>query len=157
MADPALIQLLRQEAEALSGRLLALPRQKRQDARAVLWQAWQTLDGRSPRPTALVEVARALARVQEPLTFGDAARMRTLQPMSTVLRATLVADAADQWTGQLAQKWHARLALSRRRLAWWEARLSGDSPARVATVRPPDKQEREALELLHKRGRSPFS
>ena len=157
MATQALVAVVRAEAELLATRLPHLARDERAQARQVLWVAWQALDAPRPKRQVLGSVAHALVPWRQADAIASAWTLRKLRPHPTFIRRTLVGDPASGWANHLTHRWQPRLALSPTRLAWWEARLTGEVPVHAASIRTPEKQDRQALELLHKRGRSRFS
>lgn len=71
-------------------------------------------------------------------------------PQAALLSACLV--------GQMDRRFCATVALTAKRLAWWQTRFEHSHPGLVLAVRAPGpSQERLNLELLSKKGRSPFS
>lgn len=153
-------EILGADAEKLAAELQNLPRNERARARTALWQAYQELEQPKLRKkallTSLVAIGNLMKLLEKPLPL-TVWQMRQMQPYPEVLRRTLVADRVLGWKQRYDLRWQVRMALSARRLAWWENRLGGKPPTHVATVREPEKQDRDALELLHKRGRSRFS
>ena len=157
----ALQAILRQDAERLATVVGQLPRGDRALARTLARRAWQALEIETADDALLavtLDVQAVLAAIDGGKPLQPVWQMRVQRPWPEVLRRTLVADRVLAWQRRFDARWRVRVALSAARLQWLEARVAERAPTQVATVRAPEEtQNRESLELLHKRGRSRFS
>ena len=162
MVASALHAIVRHDAERLAALMAQIPRAERPDARQLALHAWQELEAETPSEPRLLTLAQALYTTLAPLDAGRPPltvwQMRTARPLPEALRRTLVADRVLGWQQRFDRRWQVRMAMSAARLQWLESRVTERAPTQVAMVRPPEEaQNRESLELLHKRGRTRFS
>lgn len=145
----------------------------RQKARAILWRAFALLEppeveeGAEPPPTVEPGEILALLREVESLRheLGDAGagirRLREVLIRTPHPEKPLPIEAAratERTARAVLRRFSVRVALDKKRMAWFEARCSEQDPTRVAKVRQPDeKDNREPMELLVKKGQSRFS
>ncbi len=161
--DVAALQIiLQQDAERLAALTPHLPRPERSEARQLTLRVWQALDAQVTEPAQVLALTLELQHTLSPIDAGKPAQpvwqMRTARPLPELLRKTLVADRVAGWQARFDRRWQVRVALSAVRLKWLESRVAERAPTHVATVRQPEEaQNRESLELLHKRGRTRFS
>ena len=158
----ALEAIVRQDLARLALVLPQLPRAQRPDARTLMLRAYQALEAETPGAADLLLLTLEVQQTLAPLDAGQPAQsvwhMRATHVWPETLRRTIVADRVLVWQRRFDQRFRVRMALSAARLAWLESRMSERSPTQVATVRAPEEtQNRESLELLHKRGRTRFS
>ena len=145
----------------LAARWAELPRPARPAARSLLWRGYRAIADARVARSSLCDVAAAVAGLLRSLpapALLPAYRMRPRPPWPQILRPTLVGDRAAAWQTRLDRRWRVPVALSPERLAWFDQRVAARAPTQVATVRQPTEAgSRDALELVHKRGRSRFS
>jgi hypothetical protein len=147
----------------------------RQKARTVLWQAYAILEpaevdetagevaAEPVQPAELLALLHALAALRTEL--GDAgAGIKRLQdvwihkPHPERPLPIEAARATERTARTVVKHFTVRVAVDKKRMAWFEARCSEQDPTRVAKVRQPDeKDNREPMELLVKKGHSRFS
>ena len=162
MDRAALLAIVALDLARLTLLVPQLPRADRPHARNLALRAYQELEAATPDDLALLAL---LLEVQGVLAPFDAGRppqtvwtMRASRVWPETLRRTIVADRVLAWQTRFDRRWRVRMAMSAARLAWLESRMAERAPTQVATVRAPEEKEnRESLELLHKRGRTRFS
>ncbi len=160
---------------AAAVRLPSVDKTLRQKARGLLWQAWALVQPPEPEPDAdavatpppepseILALLRTLMQLR--IDLGDAGA--GIRPLRQVLLRKPhperplpieAARATERTARGVLGHFAVRVGIDAKRLAWFEARCSEQDPTRVAKVRPPDeKDNRQPLELLVKKGQSRFS
>jgi hypothetical protein len=162
MNRAALLAILGLDVARLALLLPQLPRADRPHLRNLTLRAYQELEAVTQDDVALLALTLEVQGALMPFDSGQPPQtvwtMRTSHIWPESLRRTIVADRVVAWQTRFDRRWQVRMALSAARLAWLESRVAERAPTQVATVRAPEeKQNRESLELLHKRGRTRFS
>lgn len=119
-----------------------------------------------PEPAEILAILQELERLLRQMGDAAGAGARPLrevlvrQPMPERVPLPASAVVTGHLTRQVEGHFRVRVALTPSRLKWFDARCNESDPTRIATVRQPESKtgdEREALELIHKNGRTRFS
>lgn len=152
-------------ADALRGR--GGDRDARRLARAALAEAFAVAGGEESSVEELIRVLRGLREAAEALAGRPLPAIRPLaevwvrRPMPDRILRPRTAAAVTALGDRIASRMSPPMALSEERIAWMEARCAIEAPGLVRPIRSNpgegDKLVGGEVELLRKRGRSPFS